>query len=256
MTAALVGVHVHCGCEAASSASFEMMFVDLERLDLRFQSSRRNPQLHCRSRRSGHASLGFGQSGLDHLSFLEAWASSRASDSLREVRTRPGEPTLVDEKISVSQRMTDRSITFCNSRMLPGQGYALHQLQGLLVDALYLFSRLPRKSVDEVLDQHRYVLFPFPQRRNFDRKDIEPIKQIASKNAGSNRRLQVAIGGGNHPNVSSNCSIPADTFKFVLLQNSQQRDLRFWLEVRRLHPGRSCRLPPVQTGPGAAVGLR
>src|SRR5260221_13388318 len=27
------------------------------------------------------------------------------------------------EKISVSQTITDRSMTFCNSRMLPGQGY-------------------------------------------------------------------------------------------------------------------------------------
>jgi len=26
-------------------------------------------------------------------------------------------------KVSVSQRITDRSITFCNSRMLPGQEY-------------------------------------------------------------------------------------------------------------------------------------
>jgi hypothetical protein len=39
MTAALVGVLAHRGCEAASLASFEMMFVDLEGLDLRFQSS-------------------------------------------------------------------------------------------------------------------------------------------------------------------------------------------------------------------------
>jgi hypothetical protein len=42
MTAALVGVLAHRGCEAASSAnfaSFEMMFVDLEGFDLRFQSS-------------------------------------------------------------------------------------------------------------------------------------------------------------------------------------------------------------------------
>src|SRR6516164_1875467 len=27
------------------------------------------------------------------------------------------------EKFSVSETITDRSITFCNSRMLPGQGY-------------------------------------------------------------------------------------------------------------------------------------
>ena len=37
----------------------------------------------------------------------------------------------------------------------------MNQLQGPLVDALYLFSRLPRKSVNEVLYKHRYVDFPF-----------------------------------------------------------------------------------------------
>ncbi len=39
MTAALVGVLAHRGCEAASLASFEMTFVDLDGLDLRFQSN-------------------------------------------------------------------------------------------------------------------------------------------------------------------------------------------------------------------------
>src|SRR6267143_1246980 len=48
------------------------------------------------------------------------------------------------EKVSVSHTITDRSMTFSNSRIFPGQ--------------------------------HRNVFPTFPQRRHLDRKNIEPVK--------------------------------------------------------------------------------
>ena len=65
-------------------------------------------------------------------------------------------------------------------------------------------------------------------------RDIQSIEQITSKNTRGDRSLQVPIGGRNYPNVSSNCLISADTLKFVLLQYSQQRDLRFRWEFADL----------------------
>ena len=67
----------------------------------------------------------------------------------------------------------------------------------------------------------------FPQRRHLNRKNVEPVKQVAPEHARSDSSLQVAVSGGNHPNISSDGSSSTDTLKFVLLQNTQQSNLGF-----------------------------
>ena len=63
-----------------------------------------------------------------------------------------------------------------------------------------------------------YVFFPCPQRRDLDRKDIEAVSAIHFKSASVDRRLQVAIGGGNHSNIGSNCLVSANALEFTLLE--------------------------------------
>ena len=58
--------------------------------------------------------------------------------------------------------MTLRSMTFCSSRMLPGQSYcksAAHQIVGDRVDYLALLSS---ELFDEVFGQQGDVASPFP----------------------------------------------------------------------------------------------
>ena len=69
------------------------------------------------------------------------------------------------------------------------------------------------------------VFSSFSQCRNFDRKDVEPVKHVTTKHACGDSRLQVTIGGGNHSNISSNGSSSTDTFEFMFLQNTEERDL-------------------------------
>src|SRR5467141_2225944 len=80
---------------------------------------------------------------------------------------------------------------------------------------------------DEVFDQQGNVFSSFPQRRNLNRKNIEAVKQIATKCTHSDGSLQVAIGGGYDPHISADRLIAAHTLKLPLLQNMQQRNLSF-----------------------------
>src|ERR1700722_15714964 len=137
----------------------------------------------------------------------------------------PRRPTLIDREIlcfTYNYGSLDNVLQFTN---VTRPRIRLKQFQTLFVypaDGLSCFSR---KTVDEVLDQHRNVFPSFPQRRHLDRKNVKPVKEVAPKCASSDSRLQVTIRGSNHPNVSANGSSSTDTLKLVLLQNTQQSDL-------------------------------
>src|SRR6267142_204334 len=80
---------------------------------------------------------------------------------------------------------------------------------------------------DKVFDQQGNVFSSFPQRWNLNRKNIETVKQVATKCASSDGSLQVPIGGGDDPHVNADRLIATHTLKLPLLQNAQQRNLSF-----------------------------
>src|SRR5258708_24794098 len=101
----------------------------------------------------------------------------------------------------------------------------LKQFERLLVDTLYVLARFSRVAIDKVLRQQRNVLSSLSKRGYLDREDMQPIKQITTKGPSADGRLQVTIGGCNHPNVSADSTSAADTLKLVLLQNTKQSNL-------------------------------
>src|SRR6267378_1137893 len=101
----------------------------------------------------------------------------------------------------------------------------LKQFQAPFVYPANVLSRFPRVTIDEVLNQHRNILPSFPQRRHLDGKNVEPVKEVTPEYACSDSRLQVTIGGSNHPNIRSDRSGSTDTFEFMFLQNTQECDL-------------------------------
>ena len=115
-------------------------------------------------------------------------------------------------------------------------------------------SRFSCIAVDEVLDQHGNVFFSLAQRRNLDGKHVQAIKEVPSKSAGSDRRLQVAIGGGNHAHVRVNRLVSAHTLELPLLQNPQQGNLGLRGKLTDLieEDGASS---ATRSGPGAAAEL-
>src|SRR5207248_11773607 len=95
------------------------------------------------------------------------------------------------------------------------------------IDLLPSFLRV---TIDEVIDENRNVLFALAQRRQFNWKNVEPVKKIAAKRTGRDGGVKIAIGRGNHPHVAAQHLGSANTFKLAFLQNTEQRDLCFQRE--------------------------
>src|SRR5579862_5312487 len=82
-------------------------------------------------------------------------------------------------------------------------------------------------AIQEISDKQEDVFPSFPQGRDLNRKNVEPVKQVAPERSRSDGSLQITVGGGNHANIGPHGSSATDTLKFVFLQNTQKRDLGF-----------------------------
>src|SRR5713101_3542485 len=136
----------------------------------------------------------------------------------------PRKPTLIDREIlcfAYNYRSLDDVLQFAN---ITRPGVRLQQIEALLVHRMKALSCFPCVTIDEVLDQQGNVFSSFSQCRNFNRKDVEPVKQVAPEHARSDGSLQIAVSGSNHSNIGLDGSGSTDTFEFVFLQNTQERD--------------------------------
>ncbi len=68
--------------------------------------------------------FGFPESGFQDLSFVLNKVSNQRSGRRSQFGSHVREPSLIYKESLPSDRITARSTTFCNSRMLPGQSYA------------------------------------------------------------------------------------------------------------------------------------
>src|SRR6266850_7140057 len=98
----------------------------------------------------------------------------------------------------------------------------------------------------KVLDQQRNVFSALPQRRHLNRKNVEPVKQVAPENARRDGSFQITVRSSNHPNIASDGSSSTNTPKFMLLQNAQKSDLGLGRKLTNFI-GKSCLLRPVQS---------
>jgi hypothetical protein len=85
-------------------------------------------------------------------------------------------------------------------------------------------NRLPLASGElfyEVFDQQWDIVSAFPQGRQHDRKDIQPVVKISAELLLLNHAPQILIGGCDHPYVNLKCSA-AQTLDLLLLKNAQK----------------------------------
>ena len=61
--------------------------------------------------------------------------------------------------------------------------------------------------------------------RNLDREDGEAVEQIFAEGAGVDRRVDVAMGGGDDPHVHADLAAAADPLHGALLEHAQQLHL-------------------------------
>ena len=76
--------------------------------------------------------------------------------------------------------------------------------------------------MNEVLHQHRNVLFPLPQRGHLERKDVQPVKEILAESPSGRSIDQIAVRGSDDANVDVNGLSSPNALQFPFLQDPQQ----------------------------------
>ena len=104
--------------------------------------------------------------------------------------------------------------------------------------------RLRLNSVQEMLHQQRDVTGPLPQGRHHDGDDVEAVVEVFPEAVFRHQRLQILVGGGDHPDIYPDGFNPADALEGMVLQDPEDLHLEAGAHLRDL----------VQED-GAAVGL-
>src|SRR5262245_43774520 len=77
--------------------------------------------------------------------------------------------------------------------------------------------------------QERDIVLPSPERRQLDRKHVQPIEEILPKPPGARLGLQILIGGGDHADIHLSGHVLADPLVLPFLEDAEQ----LWLHVER-----------------------
>lgn len=80
--------------------------------------------------------------------------------------------------------------------------------------------------VDENLHQLRQIFAPRTQRRNLQRKHVEPIVQVFAESSVGHHLLKLAVGRCDDPGIDGDRLGSAYAVKLPLLQGAKQLDLQ------------------------------
>ena len=160
-----------------------------------------------------------------------------------------------------SQVMRARSMAFCSSRMLPGHGWRRSRSTA---SRLSVTSPLPILAASvrmKCVGEEQHVVAALPERRQVHVEDAQPVEEIVAEPAGRHLGRQIAVGGGDEPDIGLERRGPPDPLELSLLQHAEQLDLDRGGELADLVEeeravGRQLEAPgllPVRPGEGAAL---
>src|SRR6267154_5241614 len=214
------------------------MLVDTERRDLRIERLTRNPEPCRGAMASGDPPSRRGQGGLDHLSFglrLDALLlCQRGADRNAWLACSvgvAGEPRFVNgERVAVAQDHgpLDDVLELPN---VPWPVVRLEERQRGPADLPDALAGFRGKPLDQIFDQERDVFGTLAERRDVDRKDVEPVKQILPECSCGNRFRQVAVGRRQEADVHVNRVAVAHALDLVILKDAEQGDLGFRRQI-------------------------
>jgi hypothetical protein len=92
-----------------------------------------------------------------------------------------------------------------------------------------LGAKSPRGPADHVVDKQGDVPGTFPERRDEDLDDAEPIIEIFAKASLHDHRFEILVGGGNDASIGALDTFGTHGLEFPILEDPEQ----FALEVRR-----------------------
>ena len=78
----------------------------------------------------------------------------------------------------------------------------------------------------EVLGQGQDIARPLAQRRQLQVHDVEAVEQVLAERALLHRHREVAVGGGDDPDIDLHRLGAADPVDLALLQGAQQLGLK------------------------------
>ena len=78
---------------------------------------------------------------------------------------------------------------------------------------------------DEIIGQQRDVVSAFPEGRDGERDDVEPVIQVFAERVLSDDLFERHFGGGDDPYIHSDGPGPADAPELPAFQETQQLDL-------------------------------
>src|SRR5258708_17397974 len=88
-------------------------------------------------------------------------------------------------------------------------------------DVLACFSRI---AINKIFHEQSNILSSFSKWRNFNRKNLEPIKQITTEGSVGYRSIQISISGGDDANADPARVGAADALDLSFLKDSQALD--------------------------------
>ena len=115
-----------------------------------------------------------------------------------------------------------------------GPGISSQPLHRLLADAVDALADPRGKFIQEESHQERDVLRPLAERGKRDREDTESIVQVLAERLLADGLEQIAVGGGDDPDIDFPRGRPADSVELVFLQDAEQLRLRLEGELADL----------------------
>src|SRR6185295_11134421 len=117
---------------------------------------------------------------------------------------------------------------------VPGPRITLQRVHHRLWHLRDLAAQLTLVAVDEEPHQPRDVLRPVSKRRQVNRIHTQAIVQVSPKRSGGDRRLQVAMGGGDHAHVDTLRARRSDALELAFLQHAEELHLNIRRQVTDL----------------------
>src|SRR5574340_628463 len=76
-----------------------------------------------------------------------------------------------------------------------------------------------------MLGEQKYILRSFPERRDMECHNVEPIVEVLSKLTVIDQVLQVSIGCSHDPDINMLCFGTSERGEFLFLEHTQQFSL-------------------------------
>src|SRR5205807_6738635 len=86
-------------------------------------------------------------------------------------------------------------------------------------------AELCRDAREEVCDEGRDVLAPLAERRQVDRDDVQPVKEILAERSVGDGLRDVTVRRGDQPNIDLEVARVADATDLALLDRAPELDL-------------------------------